>query len=321
MMEQPPDGGSPPSPQAPDEAPAPPAGYAPPPPPPAAPARGSSLRTIIVAGVLVAVIVIGLVGYAAVGYAFAQTRISNADKALNAVISHQNQLNDTFKAIDTNFTSLSTSANFNPTQAKGVVDQFVATSQGAGRTIDQDDTSLASAGDGLNEQRWLTVVSRGNLDHESARITHARKALSNARTVAGDYVLDGQFLQSFMNLLIDLDKLDSQASSSDFTGAQATLTTMKGDADKAVQLSSAPGLPPEMHALMVDMKTLTTDFGALLSAAQAGDDAAVTSAEQTLQADVNKISAYNFDTLGAQIDAFYKPLVDGFNSEMSAATS
>ena len=266
-------------------------------------------------------IVIGLVGYAAVGYAYAQTRISNADKALNTVISHQNKLNDAFKAIDTNFTSLSTSSNFNPTQAKGVVDQFVSASQGAGTTIDQDDSSLASAGSGLNDQRWLTVVSRGNLDHESSRITHARRALSKARTVAGDYVLDGQFLQAFMNVLIDLDKLDTQASASDFAGAQTTLTTMKTDAAKAVQLSSAPGLPQEMHALTVDMQTLTTDFGTLLTAAQAANDAAVTSAEQALQTDANKISSYNFDNLGAQIDAYYKPLVDGFNSEMSAATS
>lgn len=316
-MEQPPDTGSQPPLQATEEPAAPPPAYAPPP----APTGGSGLRTIIVAGVLVAVIVIGLVGYAAVGYAFAQTRISNADKALNTVISHQNQLNDAFKAIDTNFTSLSTSANFNPTQAKGVVDQFVSTSQGAGRTIDQDDSSLAAASGGLNDQRWLTVVSRGNLDHESARITHARKALSNARTVANDYVLDGQFLQAFMNVLIDLDKLDTQASASDFAGAQTTLATMKTDAGKAVQLSSAPGLPQEMHALMVDMQTLTNDFGTLLTAAQAGDDAAVTNAEQTLQTDANKISSYNFDSLGAQIDAYYKPLVDGFNSEMSAATS
>ena len=318
MMEQPPDRGSQPPFQGTEEPAAPPPAYAPPPP---APTGGSGLRTIIVAGVLAAVIVIGLVGYAAVGYAFAQTRISNADKALNTVISHQNQLNDAFKAIDTNFTSLSTSTNFNPTQAKGVVDQFVSTSQGAGRTIDQDDSSLASAGGGLNDQRWLTVVSRGNLDHESARITHARKALSNARTVANDYVLDGQFLQAFMNVLIDLDKLDTQASASDFAGAQTTLATMKTDAAKAVQLSSAPGLPQEMHALMVDMQTLTNDFGTLLTAAQAGDDAAVTNAEQTLQTDANKISSYNFDNLGAQIDAYYKPLVDGFNSEMSAATS
>lgn len=316
MMEQPADGGSQP-PLQPEGGIAPPLAYTAPPPPTGP--RG--LRSIIIAAVLVAVIVIGLVGYVAVGYAFAQTRISNADRALNTVISHQNRLNDAFKAIDTNFTSLNASTNFNPTQAKGVVDQFVATSQGAGQTIDQDDASLASAGSGLNDQRWLTVVSRGNLDHESARIVHARKALSNARTVAGDYVLDGQFLQAFMNVLIDLDKLDTQASAADFAGAQTTLATMKTDASKAVQLSSAPGLPQEMHELMVDMQTLTSDFGTLLTAAQAGDDAGVTSAEQTLQADANKISSYNFDSLGAQIDAYYKPLVDGFNSEMSAATS
>lgn len=275
----------------------------------------------MLAAILVAVIVIGVVGYGAIGFAYAQTRISNADRALNTVISHQNQLNDAFKAIDTNFAALSTSSSFNPTQAKGVVDKFVVTSQNAGHTIDQDDASLAAASNGLNDQPWLTVVSRGNLDHEAARIAHARKALANARTISNDYVLDGQFLQAFMDVLVDLDQLDTQASSADFTGAQTTLTAMKTHTAKALQLSSAPGLPQQLHALMLDLQTLTTDFGKLITAAQASDDAGVTAAEQSLQADANKISGYNFDSLGAQIDAFYKPLVDGFNSEMAAATS
>lgn len=275
----------------------------------------------MLASVLVGVIVVAVVGYGAVGYAYAQTRISNADRALNTVISHQNRLNDAFKAIDANFSSLSTSSNFDPTKARTAVDHFVTTSQAAGATIDEDDASLASASNGLNDQRWLTVVSRGNLDHEAARIAHARKALNDARTVAGDYVLDGQFLQAFMTVLVDLDKLDTQATAGDYAGAQTTLTAMKADTDKAIQLSGAPGLPQEIHSLTVDMQTLTADFGKLVTAAQASDDAGITSAEQSLQADASKIGSYNFDTLGAKIDAYYKPLVDGFNSEMSAATS
>jgi len=288
-------------------------------PPPQQPRRG--LRAAIIAGVLVAVLVIAIVGYAAVGFAYAQSRIANADRSLNAVISHQNQLNATFHNIDSNFTSLSTNSSFNATQARTVIDQFVATSQSAGRTVDQDDASLASAAGGLNDQRWLTVVSRGNLDREANRIKHARNALADARTVAGDYVLDGRYLQAFMDVLADLDTLSNQSSSADLSGAQATLTTMKTHVDKAVQLSTAPGLPPEFHALTVDFQTMTTDFGKLIAAAIASDDVGVTAAEQSVQNDAAKISGYNFDTMKSEIDAFYKPLVDGFNSEMAAATS
>lgn len=298
-----------------------PSSAAPAPPPPQQTAAGAGLRTIILAAVLVAVIVIALVGYAAIGFAYSQTRISNADRSLNTVISHQNQLNTTFHEIDTNFTSLSTSSTFNPTAARNVVNQFVSASQNAGKTVDQDDASLATASSGLNDQGWLTVVNRGNVDRESNRIKHARAALADARSVSADYVLDGQYLQAFMDVLVDLDKLSTQSSAADLTGAQNTLTTMKVHVDKAVQLSTAPGLPPELHALTVDLQTLTTDFGKLVTAAQASDDAGVTAAETSVQNDANKISSYNFDTMSSEIDAFYKPMIDGFNSEMSAATS
>lgn len=289
-------------------------------PPPSAAGR-AGLRTIIGAAVLVAVIVIALVGYAAIGFAYSQSRISNADRSLNTVISHQNQLNTTFHDIDTNFTSLSTSSTFNPAAARNVVDQFVTASQTAGRTVDQDDASLATAASGLNDQQWLTVVNRGSLDRESTRIQHARKALADARTVAADYVLDGQYLQAFMAVLADLDTLSTQSSNADLTGAQTTLSTMKTHVVKAVELSTAPGLPSELHSLSVDLQTLTTDFGTLVTAAQAGDDAGVTAASTSVQNDANKISGYNFDTMSSEIDAFYKPLIVGFNSEMSAATS
>ena len=96
---------------------------------------------------------------------------------------------------------------------------------------------------------------------------------------------------------------------------------MKAHVDKGLQLSTAPGLPSELHSLMVDFESLITDFGQLLDAAAAGNDAAVTSAESGVQTDADKISKYNFDTIGTEIDTFYKPMVDAFNSEMAKATA
>ncbi len=271
--------------------------------------------------VILAIVMIGIIGYAVAGFAYASNRIAMGDKSVNTVISHQNSLNTTFKDIDTKFSSLNSNSAFDPVQAKALMSQFVASAQAAGVTVDADDNSLVTARSSLDDQHWLTLLSRGNLDKERARIDHVRTALADAKTISADYVQDGLFLQAFIDAATDLDTFGTQAGNADLAGARTTLTTMKTHVDKALQLSSAPGLPTELHSLMVDFETLVTDFGKLLDAAATGNVAAINSSEKAAEADATKISGYNFDTIGTQIDAFYKPLIDGFNSEMAKATA
>ncbi|MHB8611044.1 MAG: hypothetical protein ACYDAL_01280 [Candidatus Dormibacteraceae bacterium] len=296
-----------------------------PPPAPPEPVRRArmsrGLRTTIVAIVVIVIVLAGIIGYAVTGLAYAQTRVGSADRTLNTVISHQNSLNTTFKEIDTKFSGLNSTSTFDPKAARSLVDQFIANAQAAGATIDKDDASLVMARAGLGEKQWLTTIARGNLDKEATRIDHARKALSQAKIVASDYVLDGRFLQAFLDAAADLDTLGAQSATADLAGAKTTLTSMKTHTDRGLQLSTAPGLPSELHSLMVDFESLITDFGKLLDAAAAGNDAAITSAETSVQADADKISKYNFDQIGTEIDTFYKPMVDSFNEEMAKATA
>ena len=270
---------------------------------------------------IVVIVLIGIIGYAVTGLAYTATRISSADRTLNSVVSHQNSLNNTFKEIDTRFSSLGSSTAFSPQQARTVVDQFVASSQAAGKTVDEDDASLATASTHLGEQQWLTKFGRGNLDKEARRIGHARNALTSARTVAADYVLDGQFMQAFLDTVIDLDLLGKASASGDVAGAKTTLVTMKTHVDKALQLSTAPGLPPELRDLMIDFQKLVSDFSKLIDAAVANDSAALTTYEKAVTDDANKIGSYSFDKMSAGIATFYKPLIDAYTQEMAAATA
>jgi|ERR1700682_2432718 len=300
-----------------------------PPPPPASegtpaastPGLSRGLRRTVIAIVVVVIVVIGIIGYALAGVAYASSRVAGANRSLNTVVSHQNSLNTTFKELDTKFSGLNSSATFDPKAAHTLIDQFVASARAAGTTVDQDDTSLVSARASLTQQQWLTVLSKGALDKESQRIDHARKGLATAKTVAADYVLDGQFLQSFLDAAADLDTLGTQSANADVSAAKATLATMKTHVDKALELSTAPGLPTDLHDLMVDFQALVADFGKLLDAAAAGDTNTLTTAEQAVEKDATKISSYNFDKISAAIDAYYKPLVDSFNSEMQKATA
>ncbi len=292
---------------------------------PGAPAATSGLtrrlQTTIVVVVLIAVVVIGVIGYAIAGFAYASARVATTDRTLNTVISHQNTLNTTFKNVDSEFSALSSSTSFNSVQAQSVADEFVASATTAGATVNQDDASLAAAARSLDDRHWLTVFSQDLLQKEAVRITHARKALVDARTIAGDYVLDGRFLQAFLIASGDLDTLAAETSSSDLTAASSTLATMKADVDLALRLSTAPGLPADLQALMNDFETLVNDFGKLITASQSNNDSGVAAAATTIQSDADKISAYNYDKISADIDAYYQPLVADFNSQMAAATA
>ena len=167
---------------------------------------------------------------------------------------------------------------------------------------------------------WLTVLGRVSLDRDAARIGHAENALAAARTIAADQALDGRFWRALYLGLSDFTALSSQSSSGDMSGAHTTLVKMKTEIDQAAALSGAPGLPSDLRALMADLQTFVGDYGKKLDAQAAGDDAALSAADTSVEADVTKIGTYDIDRIGGEIDAFFRPLIDRYNSEIIAAT-
>jgi len=270
---------------------------------------------------VIVILILGLIGYAGAGLVYSRSRVTNAEHTLNTVVSHQNSLNATFNDLNTQLSALNGTSTFNSQQAIALVDKSVANSELATQTINQDDASLSTAAGDLARNPWLTLVGRSSLNRESTRLAHARNALAAARTVSADEVLDGRFWHALYTALADLANLNSQSGAGDFNGAQSTLSTMKSDVDQAARLSTSPGLPSALHNLMVDFQTFVTDYGKQLDAQLAGDDAGVATYQGTLQADLTRIGGYNIDQIGTEIDAFYKPLINRFNSEIAAATA
>jgi hypothetical protein len=180
---------------------------------------------------------------------------------------------------------------------------------------------LGAASSQLAATRWLTMVASGSLDREAARIKHARNALAAARTVALDEAADGHFWHAMYASLADLATLNSQAYAGNLVTAKTTLGTMRSDVDQATQLSGAAGLPTELHDMLTDLQTFIGDYGRWLDAQLAGDGASVAADQDAVNADLKKIGGYDFDKIGSEITAFYKPLIDRFNTEIVAATS
>ncbi len=235
------------------------------------------------------------------------------------MVSHQNDINSTLKEFNTTFSVLGIGAS--PQQARDAVDQFVSSAQAAGNTVDEDDGSLVAASARLSEQPWFTTFSRGNLDRELARIGHARKALAMARTLMTDYALAGQFRHAYLDAVIDLDALATANASGDLAGAKTILSTMKTHVDKALQLSTAPSLPKDVHDLMVDFQKFVSDFTGRITAAESNDANAVAAFDKSLDGDANKLGSYSSAKINADFVAFYKPLIDAYNMEMTAATA
>lgn len=270
---------------------------------------------------VLAALVAAVIVYAGVGLALSATRVAAAERTLNAVVSHQNTLTSIFNDINTQMSQLNSGSAFNPQESIILVDKSVSNSEFAIKTIEDDDASLASVASQLGTTRWVTLVGQQSLDREATRIQHGRNALGAARTIAADELQDGHFWHSLYSGIYDLTRLDAQVYANDLTTAQTTLGTFQADIDSALSLSTAPGLPTDLHQMMADMRTFIADYKNQLSAQIAGDAASVAALQGTINADRAKLSAYDFDKIGAAITAFYKPLIERFNAEIAAATS
>jgi hypothetical protein len=286
---------------------------------PAAPRR--NLGMIIAILVIVGILAAALIGYGVVGYAFASSRISSADSALNSVIDHENAISKTSDDAMTKLSGVNVSSTATVTDLQGArttADQLVTSSQSALPTVASDDASLASAKDKLDEQQWLTVISRDRLNHEVDRLTHARKALADQKTIMTDYTQLGQFFQSFLDENIDLVTIGT---TSDFAGELAAASKLKADAAKALPLAAAPGLPPEVHQYQLDLQTLANDFVTLLNAVVAGDSATANAYVPKIKAEATTVDAHDWAKIGSQVTDFYKPLIDDYNAEGKLATA
>ncbi len=305
------------------ETPGPPQAYFPPPMgQPGVPPHRRGAGPLIGIIVVVVIVIVAVLGYGVGGYAYAGAKLNDAQDKYNAVVDHQNTLNDTLKSLDTSFPDVSGSASASSvTQAKANVSQMITKSQDAQPQIASDDGSLAAASSSLDQNSWLTVLRKPDIDKAHSRIDHLRKALALAKTLTADYVQVGNFEQALLDVVSDLDDLSAKASASDLTGADTADQKLKADIDKAISLDKAPGLPATMDQLLQALKALGNDFGTLISDAKSGNQAGAQAAENALMADATKIQAIDESKMDTDIKGYYDPLVAQYNSEINAANS
>jgi hypothetical protein len=294
------------------------AGYYPPPGYAAGPPPRRSAAPLI-AGVIVAVLVVAAIGaYIVGGYAYATTRLNSANASYNKVVDHLNSLNDTVNGLSDQLTNTNAAAasSGDLQSDQKIVGQIVTKSQAAQAQIDQDDSSLAQAQSGLQQNQWLTLTRKSDIDKALTRIGHERKALSIAKEITNDYVQIGAFYQTFFDVAIDVDTLGTKAQASDVTGAAAADEKLKTDTAKAITQDKAPGLPAEMDTFLKDIAALANDFSSVVNAKSASEQS---TADAALQADAKKIQDFDFNKISTAVHDYYQPLLDSYNSEVDKA--
>ncbi len=290
-------------------------------PPPPAPRRGRGPLVAIVLVVLLLILVGG--GYVVGGFVYANGKVNSATDAYNKVVDHENALTDLFNKLDAQFNSnnsnTTTASTDSIKQDKTLNLQLASQSKTAQPTVESDDQALATAASSLNENSWLTAISKSSLDKSSNRISHARAALAIAKTVLADSILYGTFYASVDDASLDLDALDTAANAGDLNAVDSAITTLKSDVAKAIQQDSAPGVASQMDGFLKDLQKTANDFATLVAAVRAGNSSGVNTAVAALDADTTKLDGYDFNAMGASESAFYKALIDKYNTEIDAA--
>ena len=272
---------------------------------------------------VVVIVVVALLGYGVVGYAYSQGRLNSARNAYNTVVDHENKYTDAMNTFESKMTNsdINSATTTQLQQKKTLVTQFVSDSQQALTQIGSDDSSLTKADSDLKTNSWLTLINKSEIDKASTRISHMHKALADAKTVTTDYVQLGTFYSAFYDVILDEDAVGTAANAQSLTGIAGAVAKIKTDVAKAIPLDKAPGLPPEMDAYLKDVQTIATDFTTLLDAAASGDQTKFDAADAAVTKDAQKLDTYDFTKMDQATQAFYKPLIDDYNSEVDKANN
>ena len=73
--------------------------------------------------------------------------------------------------------------------------------------------------------------------------------------------------------------------------------------------------------LTKDLRAFVNDYGKKLDAQLARDDEGAAASQASVDADLSRMATYSIDSIGTQIDDFYRPMIARFNSEIAAATA
>jgi hypothetical protein len=280
---------------------------------------GGVVRAVAI--VLVASIVLAVFGYVGGGLVYTKVRLDGADSAYNSAVADQKAVAQLINSLKGSSTPAAptTFSEAHLQQDWAVIVKFVTDSESARMQIDLDDQTLVDAAAGLDEDRWLTVLSRSTVDAASRRVALERKVLADARSIVSDFVLIGNFFHSFVDIEFDFVAISTSAKAGDLNAVASEIAKVRADTAKGISLDKSPGLPPEVDELMRLIQVIDGDFSNLLNAEISKNASAVGAAEKAGRADTAKLQVLDHSMVVQEMQAFYAPMIDTYNADVAKA--
>lgn len=270
-----------------------------------------------------AIAFLGVFGYLAGGLIVAKVLLDNADSAFAAAVQHQDGIAPMIESLKGPFVAgnSGTISAAQLQQNRDTVDKAVIAADAALMQIASDDQSLSDAGASLGQDRWLTALSGSSLDRSARRLTPERRVLADARTIMGDLAKLARFTESLYDVLIDFGGVAAAAQARQLSAVEVDLAKLQADTATAISLDQAPGLPAGIDTLMHEIQAVGDNLGAQLRAAISGSRAALSAAQAAGSAELARIRAFDYKSIGTSLEAFYTPLVTAYNGDVARAAA
>lgn len=277
--------------------------------------RRSGRRWLIIGGI--AVIFLLIIGYVVGGAAAASGPVGRADTALHTVVSHNNEMvdsfnNDPFKGIDLKSDNLDVSA----------VKTAVATDK---EKVASWQTQVSSDRAALQQVRSelknsvLTVPEQGTLDRHRQRVDAALSALNTAQKGIDLYTKEFAFIDPFLDAMAGFEAIGKAGTANDLAGMKAQLPGTGANMQKAIELAQPPAVPAEFGTALKSIQQVLNDLQALVAAVDANNAAGAQKAEAALEADAAVVDKYDWNSVDAAEKALFQPLIDAYNRDMKIA--
>lgn len=263
-----------------------------------------------VVGVVALLVMIGA-AYGFIGFSSANGKVSAANRAIDATVSHRNAIDSAPSTFDLSATD---ATSFQNNAAR-----WMQTWKTQATTIASDDQSLATAGSKLRDQQWLTVLRQGSLNSASDRVDHARKAMKAAATIATDRQAEGKFLVAYATVITDTETLVNDEQTGNSVAALAAASRLPNDVAQTITLANDPQFPPELKQYLASIQTVAQDLVDYLNAEAAGDTAKAKAIQTKANADIEAGNQIDVSQVPTKIDTYYQPFIDTYHNELARA--
>jgi hypothetical protein len=278
------------------------------------PSRPRSGRRWLIIGAI-AVVFLLIIGYVVGGAAAAGRPVAKADKALIATLSHQDSVvatlsQDPFKSLDFS------SANPDITKAKTALAGYETKLAQSVALVGADRAALQGVRPDLKSS-LLTLPEQSTINRDRRRVDAAVAALDSAGEGLDMLQKETAFAEPFLDAIAGFEALGNAA---DIAAVLAQLPGTGANLEKAVVLAKPPAVPAEAAPILTAMQQVLTDLGAMVSAVQANDEAALTKASTALDADVKTVSGFDTTSIDKADQVRFQPLIDSYNRNLKIAS-